>query len=49
MIAVPICGDEARDAVAVMVRKAAKKAKLGKWISAIYNGEPTITKAKSVL
>ena len=47
--AVQVCGDEPREAVAEMVRKAAEGAKKGEWLSAIYSGEPTITKAKNIL
>lgn len=42
-------GDETHGAIETLVRKAAKAAKPGEWASAVYSGEPTITKAKSVL
>lgn len=47
--AVRVCGDEPREALAEMVRKAAIGAQPGEWVSAVYSGEPTITKAKNDL
>lgn len=49
VVPVLVCGDEAHDAVAELVRKAAKGAKKGAWVPAIYSGEPNITVAKKVL
>ncbi len=46
---VQVCGDESREAVAELALKAAEGAKKGEWISAIYSGEPSITKAKNIL
>ncbi len=47
--AVGICGDESRQALAEMARRAADGAKLGEWVGAVYSGEPTITKSKNEL
>lgn len=46
IVPVPVRGDETREAVEALVRTAAKGAKVGTWASALYSGEPTITKAK---
>ena len=42
-------GDETYAVLETLVREEAKKAKLGEWASAVYSGEPTITKAKPLL
>ncbi len=44
-----VCGDESRTELATLVRSATKKAKKSHWVSASYNGEPNITKAKKIL
>lgn len=49
VVQVQVCGDESREAVAELARKAAKAAKKGAWVSAIYSGEPNITVSKKVI
>lgn len=46
VVPVSVRGDESRDALASLARAAAKGAAIGPWASALYSGEPTITKAK---
>lgn len=48
-IALTVAGDEPKAALEDMVRKAAKGARRGAWVSARYSGEPTITQAKPLL
>ncbi len=47
---VPVDGDESRETLEAKVRAACAGAKPGEgWASALYSGEPTITKAKPLL
>lgn len=46
---VRVAGGEPRKALAGLVRKAAKEAKKGRPVGAIYSGEPHITTAKKVI
>jgi hypothetical protein len=44
-----VSGDEPPERLEEMARKAASSAKLGGWVSAVYGGEPSISKAKPLL
>ena len=48
-VSVALDGTESQDRIAVLVRAAARGAKRGARVSATYDGEPTITVAKSKL
>lgn len=48
-VAVGVTGAESPDELVIATRAAAKTAKKGKWVSATYSGEPTITVAKKVI
>ena len=47
--AIRLSGRESRDEVAALALAAAAKAPPGEWISAVYSGEPNISKAKKVI
>ena len=47
--AIKLAGTESRDDKVSLVRQAAAQARKGDWISALYSGEPNISKAKKVI